>query len=177
MKAKDARTKAQKQLSACSETFNDVLRQCNEISEELKHYGDIERTFPTWCTFWANLILGSGAVASGFGWKMVANTILNAIRLGKGIDAAADVTSATIPVFRTLGTAMKGVHIAGGVASAVFLPIDLYLLVSNSVELHKNEAHGDSQRIRDIVTEVQNKCLTAEEIDRMIDSCIAVLRH
>lgn len=177
VKAKEARTKAEKQLSQCNEDFSKVLEKFQEISGELEQFGDIEYTFPVWCDFWASLILGSGKVATGFGWKMVANTVINAVRLAKGIDVATDVTSASLPVFRTLGTAMKGVHIAGGVVGAVFLPIDVFFLVSNSIELHKKEAHVDSKRIRRVAAEIKQKCLKAKTIDNMIDKCIAVLRQ
>ncbi|XP_053400552.1 uncharacterized protein LOC128557311 [Mercenaria mercenaria] len=177
VKARDAKKKAEVQLKICNEAFCKILEDCKLVSDKLERIGEIEIRFPFWCKFWRKLMFGSGNAVAGFGWKMVANTIINAVRMGKAVDTATDVTSAVVPVFRTLGNTAKGFHIAGGVVSTVFLPFDIYSLVSNSVELHTNEAHDISKRIRQAVKDIQDKCPKKEEIDDMIDKCIAVLRQ
>ncbi|XP_045182920.2 uncharacterized protein LOC123541459 [Mercenaria mercenaria] len=175
LKSSDTKKKAEVQLKKVNDAISKMLEDCKSISDMLEEIGEIESSFPYWFAFWTKAMFGSGKVVAGFGWKMVANTIINAIRISKAVDFATDVSSAAVPVFRTLGNAAKGFHIAGGVVSAVFLPLDVYSLVSNSVELHTNEAHAESKRIRQTVKDIQDKCPKKEEIDVMIDKCIAAL--
>ncbi|XP_060570676.1 uncharacterized protein LOC132728966 isoform X1 [Ruditapes philippinarum] len=177
VKSSKARTKAKAELDKCNTAFNEILMKCNRVSTQLENVGNIDINFPVWCSFWGNLMLGTGRTLSGFGWQMVASTVLNAIRLGRAVDIASDVTSAVVPVFRTLGNAAKGLHIAGGVVSAVFLPIDIGFLVYNSIELHKDESHDESKKIREAVAKLQNRCPSEQDIDEMIDSCINSLRQ
>ena len=80
-------------------------------------------------------------------------------------------------VFRTLGNTAKGFHIAGGVVSAVFLPIDVGFLVSNSIDLHKEVPHEESKKIRQAVAKLQERCPSTQQIDEMIDACIERLRE
>ncbi|XP_060570678.1 uncharacterized protein LOC132728967 [Ruditapes philippinarum] len=177
VKSSRTRKMAKAELDKCDTAFNKILMKCNMVSAQLERAGNIDINFPLWCSFWGNLLLGATQTLSGFGWQMVANTVLNAIRLGRAVDIASDVTSTVVPVFRTLGNTAKGLHIAGGVVSAVFLPIDIGFLVSNSIELHKNEAHGESKKIRESVAKLQNRCPNEQDIDEMIDSCINSLRE
>ncbi|XP_060556326.1 uncharacterized protein LOC132716992 [Ruditapes philippinarum] len=177
VKSKKASKNAEAQLEECNTAFNEILKKCNNLSTQLETFGDIDIIFPNWSSFWGKLMLGSGKTLSSFGWKMVASTVLNAIKLGKTIDIASDVTSTVVPVFRTLGNTAKGFHIVGGVVSAVFLPIDIGFLVSTSIELHRNEAHAESKKIRQAVATLQKRYPSEEEIDKTIDACIIVLQQ
>jgi hypothetical protein len=177
VKSKEASKKAEAQLEECNTAFNEILKKCNDLSTQLETFGDINIIFPSWISFWGNLMLGSGKTLSGLGWQMVGSTVLNAIRLGKTVDIASDVTSTVGPVFRTLGNTARGFHIAGGVISAVFLPIDIGFLVYDSIKLHRNEAHAESEKIRKAVAALQKRCPSEEDIDEMIDACINPLRQ
>ena len=162
-------------MEAYKKATDEVLTKCSEVAEDLEHFGDIENVFPSWVQFWGSLVFGSGTAASSFGWKMIANTVINGARLGRAADIAGDVSSVAVPFARTLGNTAKGFHIAGGVIGILFIPFDVYSLVSNSKEIHTGEAHSDSRRIREVVAEIESKCLEANEVDSMINESIAAL--
>ncbi|XP_053400581.1 uncharacterized protein LOC123541451 [Mercenaria mercenaria] len=113
VKARDAKKKAEVQFKVCNEAIGKILEDCKSISDKLERIGEIENRFPFCCEFWRKLMFGSGKAVAGFGWQIVANTVINAIRIGRTVDIASDVTSAVVPVFRTLGNTAKGLHIAG----------------------------------------------------------------
>ena len=47
-----------------------------------------------------------------------------------------------------------GLHLAGGVASALLLPLDIYCVVSDSIALHTGKPEEYSQHLLDMKVEV-----------------------
>ena len=60
-------------------------------------------------------------------------------------------------VFRGLGTASKALHIFGIVAGVATLPIDIYTLVSTSIEVHKKTVADVVKEIRELAEQLENE--------------------
>ena len=60
-------------------------------------------------------------------------------------------------VFRSLGTASRALHVIGIVAGTVTLPIDIYTLVSTSIEVHKKTVADVVKEIRELAEQLENK--------------------
>ena len=168
---------AKKSTKLLFDEYNSLLERVkNEvvtINSLLEDFGEMETDFSEWVGFWKKLVFGSIQAALGVGWNVVKTIIQDSLTIASYVDDAARIGASTgTTVFRTLGNVGRGFHIAGGVVGIVFMPIDIYTLVSSSIDEHNRNPHKVSEEIRQRAKELAKKCPTKDEIDKMIDETL-----
>lgn len=78
--------------------------------------------------------------------------------------AATTSLDSSIMVLRVASAATKGIAIAGGVVSALVLPLDIYELVVNSYKIHKKKDTNVSTWIQDQIDKMEEQQMQVEEL-------------
>ena len=60
----------------------------------------------------------------------------------------------------------SGLHVLGGVASALLLPMDIYCVVTDSIALHKGEPEAYSKHLLNLKVEVLK---SVEQLQEMLE--------
>lgn len=160
-------------VNELNEIRENLVKDCKTLSERMGSSEYIEAHCPCWVDFWGKLIFG----ATNIQWQLtmtVVNSVMNGLRIA---DLSADIARAGGTVlFRLLGPAARGLHIAGGVFGALLLPLDIFTLVDSGMELHKarkgkgkkKSAHKVSAKIRETAEALTNACPKEEDIEKLL---------
>lgn len=172
MLSKQRRESAQAILDKYNELVEIIKEECIEIGEMLKEKDGNMEQYPHWMDFWSKLAFGAGTTTKCITWDILAKTILASLRITASYadDALAVGARAGASAFRTIGsTAGQGLHIAGGVVGILVMPLDIYTLVDSAIDIHKNNPHKVSSKIREWADHIDKSCPTKWDIEVMMD--------
>ncbi|KAK6172474.1 hypothetical protein SNE40_016114 [Patella caerulea] len=113
----------------------ELLEKDDDLLEDLK--SNIKIAFETGKLTWG---------ASSAIYKMVQNAV-------SFVDDAADIGKAAVTGI--IKGASKGLAIAGVVFTAITLPVDIYTVVSNSIEIHKGQEHEFAVKLNGLADDIE----------------------
>lgn len=158
------RKSAQKILDDYNSNIKEIRCECLEIGEILsKNSNNMETEFRPWCTFWNKLVLGASSITH-ISWNTIANPILNSLKLASDGE---DVAAAGL---RGASVAERAFTIVGSGVGILLMPLDIYILVKSSIDLHKETPHNISLEIRNIVDKLNKESPSDQEIETMIEA-------
>ncbi|VDI41901.1 Hypothetical predicted protein [Mytilus galloprovincialis] len=170
--SKQRRESAKAILDKYNDLVEIIKEECIEIGEMLKEKDEKMEQFPDWVDFWSKLTFGACTTTKSVTWDILAKTILASLRITASYadDALAVGARAGASAFRTIGsTAGQGLHIAGGVVGILVMPLDIYTLVDSAIDIHKNNPHKVSNKIREWADHIDKPCPTKWDIEVMMD--------
>lgn len=171
VKSSKAMKGANKNIKKYNDQMKIVRDRCLEIGAKLERYGEIDKTFTSWVEFWAKLT-GAGI---NVGWSAIGRTIGVGVNITN--NATRVTTSTGVTLVKSLGTGVgRGIHIAGGVAGVLLMPLDIYTLVDSAIDLHKENPHEISKKIREVADGMIQKCPCENEIHNMIEA-VSIALH
>jgi hypothetical protein len=173
--SKKRRSSAENILKKYKSRVEILMNECVEIGKWLKKFGDIDKVFPSWVSFWAKLAFNSSTGLKSIGWDVIGRTVINSLQIASfADDTVLTGTTVTTTAFKTMGSATgRALHVAGGVFGILLLPFDIYILVDSSIDVHKTNPHKTSENVREMAAKIKAGRPTKEDIDRMMEETLA----
>ena len=151
-----------------------IIKECCKISDELKLCGNIDKNFNEWVEFWGKIVFGLGSVGKSVGWNVIGVAITGSRNIATGISMGG--ARAGMTAFKTIGSSTgRAFHIAGGVVGVLLMPLDVAVLVTTAIDIHKKNPNKASKEIRATANRLRNECPTEKEIDRFISHTLMKL--
>lgn len=174
--SKQRRSSADHILKEYKSQVESLLTEYVEIDRLLRAHGNIDKDFPSWASFWSRILIKSGIGAKKIGVDIIGRTVLNYSRIASVVeDSVSTGAKVATTAFKTMGTTRKVLHVAGGAFGMVFLPIDIYTLVTFSKDVHYANPHQTSEKIRELAATIKAGCPTKEDIDGMMEGTVTSL--
>lgn len=174
--SKQRRSSADHILEEYKSQVESLLKEYGEINKLLQTYGDIEKDFPSWASFWSKIVINSGMGVKKIGVDLIGRTVLNSIRMASVVeDTASTGGKVATTIFKTMGTTGKVFHVAGAAFGMVLLPLDIYTLVTSSIDVHYANPHQTSKKIRELAATITAECPTEEDIESMMEGTVTSL--
>lgn len=151
-----------------------LMTECIEIGALLEDCGNVDEDFSLWVAFWATLVVRSGSGVKKIAWDIIGRTVTSSMRIAAAADNAVSTGAAvTTTAFKAIGSTVgKAIHVTGGVLGLLFLPIDIYTLVDSSIDVHKDNSHKISKKIREMAAKMKKERPTKNDIDRMVKETV-----
>ena len=151
-----------------------LMTECIEIGALLEGCGNVDEDFSLWVAFWATLVVRSGSGVKKIAWDIIGRTVTSSMRIAAAADNAVSTGAAvTTTAFKAIGSTVgKAMHVTGGVLGLLFLPIDIYTLVDSSIDVHKDNSHKISKKIREMAAKMKKERPTKNDIDRMVKETV-----
>lgn len=175
------KTSAEEVLKRYNEIMKECKEECLEIGFMLQDkanqlHSSLTERFPHWYNFWDRLITGTSQISKSTGWDSIAKTISASMRIVTSFDdLAANGIRIGGSLFKAMGPAARGLHIAGGIVGILLIPLDIFTLVDSAIDVHKKNQHKISSSIRSIAKKIKEECPTKAEIETMIAETITRL--